>query len=296
MKPAHLALVLLINAVWGFSFIVAKVGVGEIPPILFAGLRFMILAVILAPLLRWHAGQMRAVLGVSLLAGVLHFAMFFLALALGRNVSSIAIAVQLNVPFVALLSVLWLKEVIHWRRALGIALAFGGVVYMGFEPTLLDHLPALGAAVSAAFMIAVATILMRGLKGIGVFQLQAWIAAISGPGLILLSFLFESGQWEAVRNADWRGWGAVLYTVVATSLIGHGGVYFLVQRYPASQTAPLMLLAPVIGVACGVTINGDELTPRMVVGGLVAIVGVLIITVRERALKVPTRAAPEGPV
>jgi O-acetylserine/cysteine efflux transporter len=288
MKPAHLALVLLVNAVWGFSFIVAKIGVGQIPPILFAGLRFMLLAVLMAPLLRWHAGQMRYVVGIALLAGVLHFAMFFLALALGKNVSSIAIAVQLNVPFVAVLSVLWLGEVIRWRRWLGIALAFGGVVYMGFEPALLDHLPALGAAISAAFMIAVATILMRKVSGIGVFEMQAWIAAVSGPGLLLLSALFETGQVAAVQAADWRGWGAVVYTVVATSLVGHGGMYFLVQRYPASQTAPLMLLAPVIGVACGVGIMGDELTARMIFGGAVAIVGIMIITLRERALRLPT--------
>jgi len=287
MKPLHLALVLLVNAVWGFSFIVAKVGVGEIPPILFAGLRFMFLAVLLAPLLRWHAGQMRYVVGIALFAGVLHFAMFFLALALGKNVSSIAVAAQLNVPFVAVLSVFWLGEEVRWRRWLGIALAFGGVVYMGFEPALLDHLPALWAAVIGAFMIAVATILMRKVTGVGVFEMQAWIAAISGPGLLLISAVFEEGHFEAMAAADWRGWGAVAYTVFATSLVGHGGMYFLVQRYEASRIAPMMLLAPVIGVASGVGLMGDELTPRMIAGGLAAILGIMIITLRERRLGVP---------
>ncbi len=287
MKPAHLALVLLVNAVWGLSFMVAKIGLGQIPPILFAGLRFMLLAVLLAPLLRWHAGQMRYVVGIALLAGVLHFAMFFLALALGRNISSIAIVVQLNVPFVAVLSVFWLGEEVRWRRWLGIGLAFGGVAYMGFEPTLFDHLPALAAAIAGALMIAIATIFMRKVTGIGVFQMQAWIAAISGPGLFLISAVFEHGQVAALANADWRGWGAVAYTVFATSLIGHGGMYFLVQRYQASQISPMMLLAPVIGVTSGVTMMGDELTLRMILGGIVTIAGIMIITLRERQLGVP---------
>jgi O-acetylserine/cysteine efflux transporter len=49
----------------------------------------------------------------------------------------------------------------------------------------------------------------------------------------------------------------------------------------------MMLLAPVIGVTSGVTMMGDELTLRMILGGIVAIAGIMIITLRERQLGVP---------
>jgi O-acetylserine/cysteine efflux transporter len=54
-------------------------------------------------------------------------------------VASVAIATQLGVPFTTLMSVLFLGEVIRWRRWLGIALAFAGVAVIGFQPGMLEH-------------------------------------------------------------------------------------------------------------------------------------------------------------
>ena len=45
MAPRHLALMLLTCTIWGFNFVAAKVGVRELPPLLFTGLRFSILAI-----------------------------------------------------------------------------------------------------------------------------------------------------------------------------------------------------------------------------------------------------------
>ena len=58
MKLLDLALVLAINVIWGLTFIAGKVGLNEMPAVLFTGLRFLMLAIVLAPLARWVPTQM----------------------------------------------------------------------------------------------------------------------------------------------------------------------------------------------------------------------------------------------
>lgn len=286
-------LALLANMVWAFNFIAGKAGMQQFPPFLFTALRFAILLCLLLPFLRWIPGQMKAVFQVACVLGVLHFGLIFAGLNAGGDVSSIAIATQLYVPFSTLMAVVFLGERLGWRRILGIAVAFGGILLIGFDPIVFNHLDALFLIVGAALAMAVATIIMRRIKGVSVFVMQGWIALIATPCLGLLSLLFESGQWGALKSAEWLDYAAPAYTAVGGSLIGHGIVYYLLGRYPVSVTAPFMLLTPVLAVIFGVTLWGDTLTWKLVLGGLLTLTGVGVITVRRPrlALRLPRPSA-----
>ena len=127
MAPHHLLLLLLICTIWGFNFVAAKVGVGQIPPLLFTGLRFLILALVLIPFLKPAPGRMRDVLLIAAFNGAIHFGLMFTGVALAAA-SVVAVVAQLNVPFATLLSIFVLGEAVRWRRWLGMAMAFGGEV------------------------------------------------------------------------------------------------------------------------------------------------------------------------
>lgn len=279
MTVPDLALALLANIAWAFNFIAGKAGVAHFPPLLFSVLRFGVVLSIAAPFLRWTPGQMGGVLLVGLVMGVLHFGLIFAGLAASGDVASVAILAQLYVPFSALLAVLFLKERLGRRRLLGMAIAFAGVLVIGFDPIVFNHLDALGLITAAALAMATATILMRRIEGVGVFDLQAWIALIATPGLFLLSLLFERGQWESLRSATWLNYSAPLYSAVGASLGGHGILYYLLGRYPVAVTAPLMLLAPLLAVFFGAVFWGDELTWKLLLGGALTLAGVGVITV-----------------
>ncbi len=285
MTPLHLFLIMVVNAAWAFNFIAGKVGVGHFPPILFTSLRFFLLVALLFPFLRWPTGQWRHLLAVGMTMGVLHFAFMFTGLAHGENLSAMAIAVQLHVPMAALLAVVFLKERFGWRRAAGIAIAFLGVLVIGFDPIVFEFWAGLVLILFAAFFMSVSNIFVRSMRDIGAFNMQAWLGIIAAPILLALSFFVEDGQWQSVVDADWLEWGAVAYSTIGASLVGHGLVYYLLKRYPVSQVTPLLLLTPVFAVAFGVFIWGDVLTWRLVLGGVLTIGGVAFITLRE------TRAA-----
>lgn len=284
LEGRDLAFLIGINLIWGLNLIASKIGVGQFPPILFTALRFGSVALLLVPFLRIHRGQMRNLLAAAALTGPAAFALLFVGVYLVEDASMVAIASQMGVPFSTLLSVWLLGETIRWKRRLGIALAFGGIAIIGFDPRAFDYWEGLMLVVLSCFVGSLGLIFVKRLKDIRALELQAWIAIVGGPVLLLLSLGSESGQWNAMVNADWVGWTALLFTTVMSSLIAHTGWYYLVSRYPVTSLSPLTLLSPLFGVIFGVTLLHDQLTSKMLLGGAVTLVGVFIVLIREHRI------------
>jgi O-acetylserine/cysteine efflux transporter len=218
------------------------------------------------------------------LSGALHFGLLFVGLGMSKTVSTVAIVGQLGVPFTTLMSIVFLGEVVRWRRWLGITLAFAGVMVMGLDPKVFDFWQGLALVVLSAFVGSIGLLAVKQLKDIKPLEIQAWFAVISVPVLAVLSAVFESGQLQATRAASLEAWAALLFTVVMASLIAHSGYYYLVQRYPITSVSPLTILSPLFGVLFGVTLLGDDLTPRIIAGGTMTLTGVVIIALREHKI------------
>ncbi|WP_217909561.1 DMT family transporter [Desulfosediminicola flagellatus] len=291
MSFPDLLLTLLVNFAWGFNFIAGKIGAEKFQPLFFTAIRFLFLLLLMFPWLRPAKGSMFALLQVSFLLGVVHFSMMFMGLHAGGNIASVAITTQLYVPFSAILATLFLRERISFLRILAIVIALSGVMLIGFDPIVFNHLDAILWVTGAAFAMSVATILMRQCPDLGVFRLQAWIALIATPSLLLLSYLFESGHSEILTEIQWLDLWSPLYSAVGASIIGHGTVYYLVGRYQVSVVTPLLLLAPILASVFGVIFLGDELGWKLIVGGLLTMLGILIVTINPKIGKSAKTAA-----
>jgi O-acetylserine/cysteine efflux transporter len=148
---------------------------------------------------------------------------------------------------------------------------------------------------ASALSLATGTILMRRLKGIGVFSFQAWNALLSVVPLLLLAIWLETPS-DVVRISGERPdvWLAVAYSAVAASIIGHGGFYWLIQRHEVNLITPYLLLVPILAVVLGVIFWGDRPGPRLLTGGSLVLAGVLWITLRARWRR-PRRVEPAPP-
>jgi O-acetylserine/cysteine efflux transporter len=264
------------------NFVMAKLGLMEFSPVLFSAIRFAMIAVVLAPFLKWAHGQMRVVLIIALTAGAFHFALMFTGISL-TDASVAAVVTQLNVPFATFLSIVVLGEVVGWQRWLGLALAFGGVTFISFDPQVFSYIVGVLFVAAGAFSMAIAMIFMRRIENVGAMQMQAWLAAISAPILIIMSLVMESGQIETIASAPLWAWGTIVYSVVAASIFGHAGMYYLIQRYEVSLVGPMTLLAPVLGIVFSVSLLGEGLTFRIVAGAVVTLAGVAIVAARQRS-------------
>lgn len=284
VRPRHLLLLIGITFIWGVNLITSKIGVGEIPPFLFTFLRFVIVAALLAPFLKVHPGQMGTLALAALLSGALNFGLSFAGIRRASNVSSVAIITQLGVPFATLLSVLMLGEVIRWRRWTGIALAFLGIVILGFDPQILDRWESLVLLIASAFAGALGLMYVKKLHGFEPAELLAWTSVISLPLLLGASLALEQPTLEKLSTVSWGAWGALAFAALGASLVSHTGYFYLVQKYPVTSVAPLTTLSPVFSIALGVLLLGDQLTWRIMAGGACTLIGVFIITLREKRI------------
>jgi len=280
----HFGLAVLVTVLWGFNVVVTKWGVDILPPVFFAGLRFFCVAILLAPFLKPVKGQMRRVVAIGMTTGALHFGLILVGYSLTEHAAPVAVAIQFNIPFMVLLAVVFLGERVGPWRITGMTVAFGGILLLGFDPVAFDTPVALIVCCVGSCFFAVSVILMRGLTGVHPMQMQAWIAAVSFPVLFAVSAVLESGQVASAANAGWEGWAAVAYTGIGASIIGHGGMFYLLQRYPVTTMVPFMIAPPMLGMFFAIGINGDPVTTKLAIGSLMTFSGVAIIQVRE-ALK-----------
>lgn len=281
MPASHLALILAICLAWGGNFLASAIALKHFPPFLFTALRLAVLLVCLFPFLKPIArGQRLRVGAIALLSGALHFGLNFWALRAAGDISSVAIALQSYIPMSAVLAVVFLSERIGWRTWAGIGLAFGGVLVLGFDPLVLDAPAALLMTLTAALMLAAGTTMMRGVRGVDVFQMQAWTALLGIPVLVAISAAIEPPAWPIMQSAAGKDWAGVAYSGLIASLVGHGLLYWLVQRHPVSQVTPYLLLAPVFAITLGVLVWGDRPGPKLVIGGAMVLGGVLLVALR----------------
>jgi len=287
MAPRHIMLSILIAAVWGFNFIAAKWAVADFPPLLANGIRFLLVLVVLLPFLRLVSGKMKQLLAAATTLGVVHFGLLFFAMSLADGVGSISIASQLNVPFSTLLAIVILKEKVGWKRLTGIAISFGGVLFLGFDPVIFAYWDAVLVIACAAFVYATAAVMMRQLRDVPATTVQAWVALAGVIGSFTISAIVEDNQLASIGSAGTRAWLSVAYAGLVSTVIGHGGANYLFRKYEISMVTPYFLVMPFFSVIGGVLILDETVGWEMVVGGGMTIFGVLIVTLRnnQRAMQ-----------
>ena len=156
MHARHYLGLLVVTVAWGFNFAVVKIGLGYWPPLLFVGIRFVAVAIALSPFLRpLPRGKLLQVAALSVTLGVLHFGMIFAGME-KVDAATAAIAVQIQVPFAALLAAVVFKETLHWRRITGMVIAFAGIVTIAGQPQFLAHPWPLISVIAAALVWSIA--------------------------------------------------------------------------------------------------------------------------------------------
>ena len=217
MKNKDLALILLVNFLWASNFLAAKIGLEEFPPLFFTALRFALVIVVMLPFISLPHGYWRKLMVVGLMMGILHYSLMFWGLSIASDISPVAIVNQTFVPFSALLAVIFLKERLGWRRWTAIIIAFMGVMVIGFDPVIFDSFLSPGLVAVASFFLSVNMVIVRTMPGIGALNLTFRTAAIAFLPILILSFIFETGQMSGLQSAGWEEWLAVTFSAVATS-------------------------------------------------------------------------------
>ncbi|WP_374366869.1 DMT family transporter [Dongia sp.] len=289
MKPQHLALMLLCQFIWGVNFVAAKIGLAHFEPLFFVALRFSLVALLLLPVVGLPKRKLLQLLPLSLTMGVMHFSLIFTGMRY-LDAATSSIAVQLQVPFAAIMAAFFFKETLGWRRILGMTVAFAGVVLIAGEPRFGGgNLWPLLSVIGAALVWATANVQVKALgEEFDAVQLNAYIAILAAPQLLLVSFLIEGNQWPNIVNVGLAGWGALLFQSVVVAIFSYWIWYNMMRRYPVNQVMPFTLLLPMIGVISGHLVLDEVVTWQMVLGGIATVAGVAIVVIRRPAVVAPS--------
>ena len=270
---------------WGLHFTVMRGAIADagLPPLFYAAVRMSLVALLLLPFLRWHSGQMGRVVVAGLGFGAFNYLFMFPALGM-TTASAASITIELYMPITVVLGVLLLGERLRLMSALGVVLAFAGVVIIGLAGPSEAAGPrfalGIGLMVLAALSEACGAIAVKRVQSISPVQLLAWAGVMGSFVLWPATLLLESGQLRAFSpELRWSFLGALLYSAILVSIVAHGSYYWLLGRLPISTVAPVGLMTTVIGVAGGLLILREPPSLALFLGMGVTLAGVALILV-----------------
>jgi O-acetylserine/cysteine efflux transporter len=281
VKPSHFVLLALLCLMWGLNLVGTRWVVEDlgVDPLFYAFLRFAAIALVLVPFLFPLPRPFGVIAIVALCIGGGNFALLFMALA-NAPASAVAVVGQLGLPITTLLSMAFLGEKVRWRRGIGMALAFIGVVILSWKPGEVEFTAGVLFVVASAIAGSIGAIVMKRMPPVPLLKLQAWVAVLSTPPLALLTAWFEQGQTVKAMAAGWPFVLALLFSVFLVTIFAHSAYYWLLQKYEVTLLAPLTLMTPVWAILFAVFLLGETLDPRLLLGGGIALFGVAIVAIR----------------
>jgi O-acetylserine/cysteine efflux transporter len=282
MPPRDIGLVLLVVLAWGSNFTAMKLALDEIPPFLFVGLRFAILLPLLAVLKRPPVPWWK-ILAVGGLINMGQFAFLFAALRTDASAGLASLLIQTQVPLTILLSLMLFGERIGVRQATGLAVALAGLGVFALTAGGNVTLTGLGLILMGALCWALGNLVLRRMGRVNTLALFIWACLVPPLPMLALSMAVEGpAPIATLAGMSLRGWGAVLYVALASTVLGYTLWGALLARHPASAVTPFALLIPVVGIAVSALVLGERPGPTDWLGGAVILAGLALIQVAPR--------------
>lgn len=247
---------LAVVVIWGLNFVVMKLGLQSISPMLLGALRFAaaslpFLLFVKPPPLPW-----RFIAGYGLVQGLGQFGFLFLGLQLGMTAGMASVVMQTQAFFTLLLAVPLLGERVRAHQWLGLGVALAGLLLIasahGEGPGQMT-LAGFVLTLSAAAMWALSNIVARRASQIAryePFPFVVWSSVFPIVPFALIA-LATDGPANVQRQLQAMGpgaWFAVVYLALAATLLAYSLWTRLLQRHAATRVTPFSLLVPVVGL------------------------------------------------
>ncbi|WP_314408385.1 EamA family transporter [Pseudomonas kuykendallii] len=278
MSPKDLLLALVVIIVWGLNFVVIKVGLHGLPPMLLGALRFMLAAFPAVFFIKRPQIPLRWLLAYGLTISLGQFAFLFSAMYVGMPAGLASLVLQSQAFFTLFFAALFLSERIRPANLVGLVVAAGGLILIGAEGDRSMTLAGFVLTIAAASMWALGNIVTRKVGKVNLVGLVVWGSLIPPLPFFALSWMLEGPQTieTALRGISLDSILALVYLAFGATILGYGLWSRLLSRYPTGQVAPFSLLVPVIGLSSSAWLLGEHLSAVQVVGAAVVMLGLLI--------------------
>ncbi len=287
--PAAFGLMLLLCAIWGMQQVSIKVASTGISPILQAGLRSGVAALLVFAWARWRGIALVAhdrSLKPGLLVGFL-FGLEFIFIFAGLDHTTVSrmVVFLYTAPCFTVLGLHFFVpgERMGWRQGTGVLLAFAGLVLAFIDKASGGSVLGDVFGVLAALFWAATTVLIRAtaLAKVTATKVLLYQLVVSAAVMFPLSWLAgERGIGVLSAPVLW----AMAYQIVVVACISYLAWFWLLTRYLAGRLLVFSFLTPLFGVWFGVMLMGDRPTPDFVAAALLVLGGIVLVNLPSRAL------------
>ena len=278
MTPKDLLLALLVIIVWGLNFVVIKVGLHGMPPMLMGALRFMLAAFPAILFVRRPQVPLRWMLAYGMTISVGQFAFLFYAMYVGMPAGLASLVLQSQAFFTLFFAALFLGERLRGSNLFGLLVAASGLVLIGLQGGQAMTLAGFALTIAAASMWALGNVVTRKLGKVNLVGLVVWGSLIPPLPFLALSLWLEGPELisQSLRTLGVDSLLVLAYLAFGATILGYGLWSRLLSRYPASQVAPFSLLVPVVGISSSALLLGERLGSLQMVGAALVMAGLLI--------------------
>src|SRR5438270_9792263 len=282
---------LILCGIWGSTWLFIKIGLNDLPPLTFAGIRFVLASLILSSLVmmrrvRWP--RTRDEWSLIAISGVLQFTFNYGLVFWGeQHISSgLAAVLQSTFPLFGLVIAHFYlpHERITTVKVTGVLLGIVGVaIIFSDQLSIAGSLALLGsvALVLSAVFGSYSNVLVKA-RGTQIDpQVLAAGQMVCGlVPLLVLGVLTEGNPFKF----HWTTMAVIslLYLVVVGSAVAFALYYWLVRHMDVTTTMLIALVTPVVAVILGMIVLHEKLNWRLFVGAASIISGIGMIVLRKR--------------
>jgi drug/metabolite transporter (DMT)-like permease len=283
----------VIYLVWGSTFLGIRVAVETLPPLSMAAIRFIVSGAVLLlvssrvrPRPTWSEWRNAALVGAFFFLGN-HGLVSSAARFIPSSLSCLIIATE--VPTIALLSSILLPNQPLTRAGLvGAALGIAGVVCLfvgngsGSSAGAVSALACL-AVLGASLCWAFGAVLSQRLQFPRDAILRAAMQMTCGAAMLSIASVLR-GEYTALTPAAFSGRSlfALAYLIVFGSVLAFACYTFLLKHVRADMVATHVFVNPLVAVALGAWLAGEQLRPAHLVSGFLILASVSVIVVGQR--------------
>lgn len=269
---------LAVVTIWGFNFVVIKIGLQDLPPVLFTALRFLFAALPLVFFIKRPETSWRLIIAYGMFQFALQFTLLFSGIKLGLPAGLASLVIQLQAFFTIGLAVLMLGERPRLVQLVGALIAFSGMALVAANLEGKATLIGFVLVVSGGMCWALANIATKKMGQVNALSLVVWGSLVATPPLIIASWLMEGqAAWQlAADRFTLKTLGAILFQSYPNTILGFGIWSMLMRRYAAATIAPFSLLVPVAGMTSAALILGESLQWWKIAAGLLVLSGLAL--------------------
>lgn len=278
MKPKHIALAVLITAIWGLNFSVIKIGLRSVDPFILAGIRFSLCALPAVFFIKKPDTPWRFLIAYGLLFGVGLWGVVNLGISAGVSAGIASLVLQFSAFFTILLGSIVFREVISKYQYAGIVIALLGLLSIIPIRDGTVTIVGIGCVIFGALSWSVSNIIIKKTGTKDVLAFLVWSSLFSPLPLFAISYAMHGsvGYATLLAQMDLSAIFSILFQAYPTTLVGYWVWNSLLKKYPVSTVAPLSLLVPIFGMLGSLLIFQETLSMLKLMAILLIVSGLTV--------------------